>query len=135
MDGKTVKVHRLIALAFIENPQGKPMVNHLDNDPKNNRVENLEWATSKENMAHSVRQGRQVHQDGEKCWKHVLKAEDVKRIFSFQMKHPTMRQLPMARELQAEFPQVKVDSIRDILKGKCWKSLRSEFCQAKPPTT
>ena len=135
MDGKTVKVHRLVASAWIPNPHNKPQVNHIDNEPKNNRLENLEWATPQENALHSVRQGRQNHQDGEKCYKHILKADQVRQILEYRKKFPTMKTLPMARELQALFPQVTVETIRGILKGKSWKSVRSEYCQPKPSMT
>jgi DNA-binding transcriptional regulator YiaG len=55
---KMIGVHRLVALSFIPNPEGKRYVNHKDNNPSNNHMDNLEWATQAENINHAVRQGR-----------------------------------------------------------------------------
>lgn len=51
-------VHRLVALAFIPQPEGCNVVNHLDSNRQNNNVENLEWTTVKGNTVHGYKYGR-----------------------------------------------------------------------------
>jgi hypothetical protein len=55
---KSFLVHRMVAVHFISNPENKPCVNHIDSDPSNNSVENLEWVTYRENSRHHIKAGR-----------------------------------------------------------------------------
>lgn len=54
LDGKTYKVHRLVASGFILNTDKKEQINHIDENKSNNHVSNLEWVNSKENINHGT---------------------------------------------------------------------------------
>lgn len=54
---KTVKLHRLVALTFMDNPENKNTINHKDGDKLNNKLSNLEWATDLENSTHARETG------------------------------------------------------------------------------
>lgn len=61
---KTKPVHRIIAEAFIPNPENKEEVNHLDGDKLNNKLSNLEWVTKSENSLHAFKLGLRKTTDG-----------------------------------------------------------------------
>ena len=52
---KLVKLHRIVAIMYIPNPENKEQVNHIDGDKSNNKASNLEWCTAKENSQHPVK--------------------------------------------------------------------------------
>lgn len=58
--GKTFKIHRLVALTFLPNPNNYQIVNHIDKNKLNNNVENLEWCTIQQNVNHSL--AKKIHQ-------------------------------------------------------------------------
>jgi len=66
---KSIAVHRLVALAFIENPENKPQVNHKDKNRANNNVSNLEWSTALENNLHRSKDAIQTTNQNIKIWR------------------------------------------------------------------
>lgn len=74
INGKQVnkRVNRLVATAFVENPNNYPMVNHLDGCKTNNHADNLQWVTNSQNMKHAHAKGL--------VKKHIFTEEERKRI-------------------------------------------------------
>lgn len=66
---KSFSVHRLVALAFIENPENKPHINHKDKNRSNNNVDNLEWCTALENNLHKSSSLEQTTNQNLKVWR------------------------------------------------------------------
>lgn len=73
-------IHRLVASAFIPNPENKPTVNHKDNNGLNNHVKNLEWCTYKENTKHAVENGYMSNQKGSGNYSSKLTEKEVLEI-------------------------------------------------------
>lgn len=107
------RVHRAVAKAFIPNPLNKKTVNHIDGDRRNNRVDNLEWATYKEQSEHSVR---------------VLKNQCGENNYNAQYTNEQVREIRRLFEKEGwTVSQIKerfggrVSNIRKILNYERWK--------------
>lgn len=112
MKRKTVAylIHRLVATAFIPNPNNHPAVNHIDGNKLNNAVENLEWITHQGNIIHSI--GLGLTKIGDSHPRAILNSEQVAFIRSSKEK---------GRRLAERFG-VKEVTISAIRHNRIWKS-------------
>ena len=77
---KSYFIHRLVALAFIPNPENKPEVNHIDGNKQNNCADNLIFVTRSENMKHAYNNNLKVAKKGEKNYRARFTNKQVKQI-------------------------------------------------------
>ena len=75
---KRFLVHRLVCEAFHGNPEGKPQVNHINEDKADNRAANLEWCTAKENINYGTRNERSAKTQSKSVVQYTLNGELVK---------------------------------------------------------
>lgn len=89
-ESKKFYIHRLVAQAFIPNPNNKKEVNHIDCNPLNNRVDNLEWVSHKENMAYMSKLGRS-NKTGD--WLEKIKQKNISRAKSVLQIDPNTNEI------------------------------------------
>lgn len=82
---RAVKIHRLIAFAFIPNIDNKPQVNHKDGNKLNNCVDNLEWCTNSENQKHAVKNGLKRIIKGHENYQYDKEHDNCKKVMQFDL--------------------------------------------------
>ena len=113
---KKYLIHRLVAQSFLENNLLKKEVNHINGIKHDNRVENLEWVSPKENSVHAYKTGLHVHigLKGEKNPKSKLRVKDILYIRGHEIVSSSDRKYFMKRF------GVKKNTISDIINRKSW---------------
>jgi hypothetical protein len=112
---KNVLVHRLVAFAFLENPDNLPDINHLDSNPLNNKLSNLEWCTATSNQEHANLYGRGPNRMGTKCYRSKINEATVLKVLSLYTK---ISQVEISKMLGLHKAHVS-----KIIHGKCWSQL------------
>ncbi len=133
LDRKNYWVHKLVALAFIPNPENKRCVNHKNGDKMDNRVENLEWVTHKENMAHAVKTGLWVSKNYQRASGDDHPKAKIKSAEFDTVRSRVQRRLDWGCSLMKACSQVAVrygvgrDMIWHIWHGRCRNQKRREY--------
>ena len=120
MDRRNIRVHRVVAEAWVDNPEGKPFVNHINGDRADNRAANLEWCTNSENVRHAYRTGLAHGVRGEKQHSAKLTEEQVR-----QFKKEWWGERRMTRKQYAKEFGVSEAAIKDIIRGRSWAWLKT----------
>lgn len=110
-------VHRLVAQAFINNPNFKPQVNHIDGIKNNNSVSNLEWVTHQENRTHAAENGLVPDQWGCKNPNVKLTESDVILIRKLRKKGVSYAEI-------SKTVGTSISNIKNIMLGRTWNWLK-----------
>jgi len=119
----TKKIHRLVALHFIPNPENKNEVNHIDGCKTNNDISNLEWNTRQENVEHSVRMG--LINKGNKHHffnKFGVNHPKSKIIYQYELDLTFVKKWNSISDIKKEYPNLNCSSISQCASGKIKKS-------------
>lgn len=111
---KLVYAHRLVCLAFVERIEGKNQVNHKNGDTLDNCLENLEWMSAAENIAHSILNN--LHCRGETHYRSKLTEENVREILSRKYTAKEKKEI-------AERFGISIKTLSDVIRRRSWSWL------------
>lgn len=124
--GKTYRVHRLVASAFLDNQDNLPVVHHIDHNKVNNHVENLMWCSTKFNSQSQNRDREKASFPGEKNQHSKLTEEDVRIIrllWKRREKYKRSQNVILSQKQIAEWWNVSAAVIHQIIRQKAWKHI------------
>lgn len=114
---KNIRLHRIVAEAFIPNPNNLPQVNHIDGNKQNNRVDNLEWCTGSKNIKHAYKTG--------------LRKPRTKKIIQYDKNGKTIKEFESLTQASKE-TGISMAELSNCINGKYkYKKKKERFAWIK----
>lgn len=113
---KDLRICRLVAIAFIPNPENKPFVNHKDGNKANDNAGNLEWNTRSENDMHAFKNGLRSAMTGSKNGMSKITEGTVIEIR--KLAHSGENSMNIAEKYN-----LRIEHVKDIIKRRSWRHI------------
>ena len=127
---KTVKIHKLVADAFLIKPENAEVVNHIDGNKKNNFLENLEWVTQSENLSHAIRTGlKKINGTSNPANKHS--EDEIRKVCELLLEGNLMHKEIVTKVFGSDLTDKEkhnlVRLVGQIKRKERWKDLSDEY--------
>ena len=117
---KAMKLHQLVAKAFIPNPHNYTQINHIDGNKQNNSIENLEWCTSKHNVQHAHRLGLRKGQPGTSNGACTHEEYEIRNVCELIAQG-------LGATAIARLTGLERGLIQDIINGRLWTTISKDY--------